>query len=149
MQKNDLLKKNDTIIRVLDIKEESVLIIDCLKRTMPKWVTTAALSDYMNCSEADLLNDTDMVLLEVDMLDADSRRFIHEHFTLIAGILPFVGDKKMRNHLIDYLSGQKGICKRTIGNYLCLYLVYQDISALAPKQKAEDKPLTKDEKNMR
>lgn len=149
MQKNDLLKKNDSIIRVLDMKEESVLIIDCTKKTMPKWVTTAALSDYMNCSEADLLNDTDMVLLEVDMLDADSRRFIHEHFTLIAGILPFVGDKKMRNHLIDYLSGQKGICKRTIGNYLCLYLVYQDISALAPKQKAEDKPLTKDEKNMR
>lgn len=149
MQKNDLLKKDDTIIRVLDIKEESVLIIDCLKRTMPKWVQTAAISDYMNCTESELLEKTDMVLLEMDMLDADSRRFVHEHFTLIAGILPFIGDKKMRNQLIDYLSTQKGICKKTIGRYLCLYLVYQDISVFAPKQKTDDKPLTKDEKNMR
>lgn len=149
MQKNDLLKKNDSIIRMLDIKEESVLIIDCLKRTMPKWVQTAAISDYMNCTESELLEKTDMVLLEMDMLDADSRRFVHEHFTLIAGILPFIGDKKMRNQLIDYLSTQKGICKKTIGRYLCLYLVYQDISVFAPKPKTEDKPLTKDEKNMR
>lgn len=149
MQKNELLKKDESIIRVLDIQGESVLIIDCIKRTMPKWVITAALSDYVLCSESELFQETDMTLIDMELLDADSRRFVHEHFTLIAGILPFVGDKKMRNHLIDYLSGQKGICKRTIGNYLCLYLVYQDISALAPKQKTEDKPLTKDEKNMR
>lgn len=149
MQKNDLLKKNDSIIRVLDIHGESVLIIDCTKKTMPKWVSPATLSEYEQFTESELLNDTGMVLYEMDMLDAESRRFIHEHFTLIAGILPFVGDKKMRNHLIDYLSTQKGICKRTIGNYLCLFLVYQDISVFAPKPKTEDKPLTKDEKNMR
>lgn len=149
MQKNDLLKKNDTIIRVLQIKGDSALIIDCMKRTMPKWVSISLLSGYLNCTEAELLNDTDMLLFDLDMLDAESRKVVHEHYTLIAGILPFVGNKKMRNNLIDYLSVQKGVCKRTIGNYLCLYLAYQDISALAPKQKAEDKPLTKDEKNMR
>lgn len=149
MQKNDLLKKDNTIIRVLDIKDESALVIDCMKRTMPKWVTTAALSDYVVCSELELLHDTDMVLVNMEILDAESRRFIHEHYTLIAGILPFVGDKKLRNHLIGIVSGQKGISKRTIGNYLCLYLAYQDMSAFAPKPKPEDKPLTKDEKNMR
>lgn len=149
MQKNDLLKKDDTIVRVLQIRGDSALIIDCIKRTMPKWVSISLLSGYLRCTEAELLNDTDMLLFDLDMLDADSRKFVHEHYTLIAGILPFIGDKKMRNNLIDYLSGQKGVCKRTIGNYLCLYLAYQDISALAPKQKAEDKPLTKDEKNMR
>lgn len=35
-----------------------------------------------------------------------------------------------------------------LSNYLCLYLVYQDISALAPKAK-EEKELTDDEKKMR
>lgn len=149
MQKNELLKKDETIIRVLDIQGESALIIDCIKRTMPKWVTTAALTDYVECSDLELLHDTDMVLVGMETLDADSRRFIHEHFTLIAGILPFIGDKKMRSHLIGIVSGQKGISKRTIGNYLCLYLVYQDMVAFAPKPKPEDKPLTADEKNMR
>ena len=43
----------------------------------------------------------------------------------------------------------KGVSKQTIRNYLWLYLVYQDIAALAPKQKCEDRPLTQDEKNMR
>ena len=40
------------------------------------------------------------------------------------------------------------VSKQTIRHYLCLYLVYQDISVLAPKQKKE-KELSKDEKNMR
>ena len=149
MQKNKLLKKDETIIRVLDIQGESTLIIDCIKRTMPKWVTTAALTDYVPCSESELLQETDMTLIDMELLYAESRRFIHEHYTLIAGILPFVGDKKMRIHLIDYIATEKNVCKRTVGNYLCLYLVYQDMAVFAPKPKAEDKPLTKDEKNMR
>lgn len=149
MQKNELLKKDETIIRVLDIQGESALIIDCIKRTMPKWVTTAALSDYVLCSESELFQETDMTLIDMELLDAESRRFIHEHYTLIAGILPFVGDKKMRIYLIDYIATEKNVCKRTVGNYLCLYLVYQDMAVFAPKPKAEDKPLTKDEKNMR
>lgn len=106
MQKNELLRKDDSIIRVLDIQGESALIIDCMKRTMPKWASTAALSDYAECSDLELLHDTDMVLVGMETLDANSRRFIHEHFTLIAGILPFIGDKKMRNHLIGVVSGQ-------------------------------------------
>ncbi len=149
MKKNDLLKFDDTIIRVLDVQEETTLIIDCMKRTMPKWITTATLSDYVGCSELELLNNTGMVLLEMEMLDAEGRRFVYEHFTLIAGILPFVGDKKLRNHLIQTIAEEKNVSKRTIGNYLCLYLVYQNISAFAPKPKPEDKPLSKDEKNMR
>lgn len=40
------------------------------------------------------------------------------------------------------------VSKQTIRHYLRLYLVYQDISVLAPKQKKE-KELSKDEKNMR
>lgn len=149
MQKNDLLKKDDTIIRVLDMKEESVCIIDCTKRTMPKWVSPATLSEYEHCTEEELLNDTGMVLFEEETLDNNSRRFVHEHYTLIAGVLPFASEKKMRNYMISYVSEQKGISKKTVGNYLCLYLAYQDITVLAPKPKIDDKPLTKDEKNIR
>lgn len=149
MKKNDLLKSNDTIIRVLSVKEDAVLVIDCIKRTMPKWFTTAALKGYEDCSEAELCEKTDMILFDAEVLDAESKRFVYEHYTLIAGILPFVGDKKLRNQLIRTVSEEKNISKRTIGNYLCLYLVYQNLSAFTPKPKADDRPLSVDEKNFR
>ena len=44
MKKNDLLKYNDKLIRVLDIQNDKYLIIDCIKRTMPVW--TDSLIDY-------------------------------------------------------------------------------------------------------
>lgn len=149
MQKNELLRKENTIIRVLDIKDDSILVIDCIKRTMPKWIKAAALSDFVQCSEDELLQETDIVLIDMEMLDTKSRRFIHEHYTLISGILPFVGDKKMRNYLIATVADERNVSKRTVGNYLCLYLVYQDMVAFAPKPKKEDRPLTADEKNIR
>ena len=37
MEKNQLIKWNGVIYRVLASEEESVLLIDCLKRTMPRW----------------------------------------------------------------------------------------------------------------
>ena len=48
--------------------------------------------------------------------------------------------------MIDFLSAQQS--KQTIRKYLCLYLVYQNIAALAPAPKVE-KELSQDEKNMR
>lgn len=33
-----LLKNNDTILRVLQSHDDKALVIDCVKRTMPKWV---------------------------------------------------------------------------------------------------------------
>lgn len=50
--------------------------------------------------------------------------------------------------MIKNISEEMYVSKQTIRHYLCLYLVYQDISVLAPKQKKE-KELSKDEKNMR
>lgn len=38
MKKFDLLRKDDRIIRVLEMKPDRVLVIDCIKRTMPVWV---------------------------------------------------------------------------------------------------------------
>lgn len=36
MQKNELYFKDDDIIRVLDVKEDKALVIDCIRRTMPR-----------------------------------------------------------------------------------------------------------------
>lgn len=157
MKKNSLLKHENEIIRVLEIQKNTVFIIDCIKQSMPKWIPTAALSNYTECEESELLSTTEIILPDEDMLDAESRRFMYEHYTLISGILPFVSNIKKRCEVICHISNDKNISKQTIRNYLCLYLTYQRTVALAPqsvikpKQKKEKikRELTQDEKNMR
>ena len=140
-----LLKNDKEIIRVLKEQGDRVLIIDCIKRTMPKWVSQDAVSTYIPCSEEELYDQTGRI--QNRLLTQQEQRIAQEHFTMIAGVLPFIGNEAKRNHMIELLSEQQS--KQTIRKYLCLYLVYQDLSVLAPRRKSEKKELTQDEKNMR
>lgn len=149
MMKNNLYKSNDTIIRVLDVEEEEVLIIDCLKKTMPKWVVLDEKSSLEECSLESLLQETNTSIVEEESLDQSRKKLMRERYTMISGILPFVSDEKMRSQAISRIAEQNNVSKQTIRHYLCLYLVYQDVSVLVPQQKQRKKELTKDEKNMR
>lgn len=95
MEKNKLLKCEKNIIRVLDSKDDMVLIIDCIKQSMPTWICQSELIDYIECSEQELLTITNMKLTDVESLNAVSKRIVHERYTLIAGVLPFISDKKI------------------------------------------------------
>lgn len=149
MKKNSLLRKDDSIIRVLDFQDNKILIIDCIKMTMPKWENESITNGYVDCTEQELQEITDTILCDTDTLDAISKRFVHEHFTLIAGILPFIADKKQRCNVISKIAADRNVSKQTIRKHLCSYLVYQNMSALMPKQKPQEKELSQDEKNMR
>ena len=46
MKKYDLLQSGDSIIRVLEIQGDRVLVIDCIKRTMPRWMEKVDLESY-------------------------------------------------------------------------------------------------------
>lgn len=148
MQKNDLIKMNGTIFRVLELQEEKAFVIDCVKKSMPDWIRLFLLDNYQECTETDMVQETGMIIRDIENLDAESRRFIREHYTLIAPVLPFVSDEKQRNYVINRIATERGVSKQTIRKYLCLYLVYQDSVAFCPKQK-EERKLTEDEKNMR
>ena len=63
-----LLKNNDTIIRVLKSEEDKSLVIDCIKRTMPKWVMTSSLSDFEE------FRIYDGFLLELALMDCKLRK---------------------------------------------------------------------------
>lgn len=115
---------------------------------MPKWVKTENINSFLPCTEQELLSITNKNIKSMESFDADSRKFIHAHFSLIARILSFIADNTKRNQMIENISEEMHVSKQTIRHYLCLYLIYQDISVLAPKQKKE-KELSKDEKNMR
>lgn len=51
MERNDLLRYEDKVIRVLYIQENKVLVIDCMKCTMPVWVNPADLCTYVSYAE--------------------------------------------------------------------------------------------------
>lgn len=68
---------------------------------------------------------------------------------MIAPILPFVSDDRVRSKVISSTATEHGVSKQTVRNYLCLYLAYMDMTVLAPKKKSDDTELTQDKKNMR
>lgn len=142
---NKLVKNQETILCVLKEQDGQAFVIDCVKRTMPRWISQLEIQDYVDCSEEDLYQRTNKNLNR--NLSTDERRIAQERFTMIAGILPFVADTKKRNQRIQELA--EGKSKQTIRKYLCLYLVYQDLAVLAPKSKDEERKLSADEKNMR
>ena len=150
MKKHDLLKSDTGIIRVLDIQPDKVLIIDCIKQNMPVWVEPSALDSYSVCSIEALNDATGYTAPSVDTLDADQKKTMYDRYTLIAPILPFVSDDKMRSHLIASIAAEHSVSKQTVRSHLCTYLAYMDIAALAPrKQQYDDEELTQDEKNIR
>ena len=140
-----LLSNENWMIRVLQTQGERSLVIDCIKRTMPRWIATAELAAYAECSKADLYDRTGMI--QDRELSPEEQRIAQEHFTMIAAVLPFIGNELKRNEMIDLLAEHQS--KQTIRKYLCLYLVYQDLAALAPVRNADRKELSQDEKNMR
>lgn len=149
MKKNSLMKYGESIIRILEINEESILFIDCIKKTMPQKTTFVTLTNYEECNENELLCYTNTQLPDIELLDKNSKRIIHERFTMIAGVLPFISDIQLRNYAISNISTNYQISKQTIRRYLCLYLVYQNITILSPKKAIEETELTQDQKNMR
>ncbi len=66
--------------------KKPMTVIDCMKRTMPKWVDLSEISDYQKCNEEYLLSATNTVISEIDTLSAESKKFVHDHFSLVAGV---------------------------------------------------------------
>ena len=149
MKKYDLLRSGDSIIRVLEVQGDRVLVIDCTKRTMPVWVETAALESYSECTSSELSEVTGVLIVGVDDLDTGQRKTMYERYTMIAPILAFVADDRMRSRIICSVAEEHGVSKATVRSYLCLYLAYMDVAALAPKRRENDRQLTQDEKNIR
>lgn len=149
MKKNELIKFKDGIYRVLDISNREILIIDCLKQTMPVWINAGTVTDPESISDEELCSTTDLCLPDVEDLTPEDRTIMHHRFTMISSIIPVVSDKDERNEEIRRTSDQHEISKQTIRKYLCLYLTYQNKVVLAPRRVTHDKPLTDMEKAMR
>ena len=147
--KGKLVKVDSTIFRILEIKDDQVLRIDCIKRCMPDWVEAGQVVSGELCSEKDLAAVSGLDIPDIDSIGSKSKCIMHERFSLIAGVLPFVSDKGERSRVIDRISQEKQVSRQTIRYYLCLYLAYQNIAVLAPAIRVKEDDLTQDQKNMR
>lgn len=139
MKVNDVLRKGEVVLRVLAIKEDSCLCINCNTDYMPAWMPANSLEDYT--PDAAPIIDTNMT--------ARQKQVAHERFTMIAPMLVFLTDDKERNRIMNRISEEQNISKQTLRRYLCRYLVYQDITALAPAVHESKQELSQDQKNMR
>lgn len=148
MRKNDLIRTECSVLRILAIEEDRIMAIDCLKRNMPKWHPTKSLNGE-TITEQELSDLSDVEIFDIDALDSATRKIVHDRYTIIAGVLPFLRDEKLRSVVIAQIADEHEICKQTVRNYLCLYLAFQNLSALAPKRTDDERPLSNDEKNMR
>lgn len=150
MEKKKLIKSNETIYRVLAIHGEEVLLIDCIKRNMPKWWFLNEIGICSDCTEKELLESSNIALQDIETVDAEARSTAYQRYTIVASILPFIENDIQRTEAIKRIADDKNLCKQTVRNYLCLYLAFQSVSALVPEQRGTyQKELTDDEKIFR
>lgn len=141
MKINDVLLNGEKVLRVLAIKDDNCLCIDCRVQRMPEWMTREALEDYVPDSECLIVKDT--------KLTTRQKQTAHKRFTMIAPVLAFLTDDKERCRVIDRVSEEYDVSKQTLRRFLWKYLVYQDIAALAPAVRELKQELSQDQKKMR
>ena len=140
MKPNDIASIDGVRFRILKVKGNNLLVVNCERNTVPKWIN---ISEIQECNVED---DFDLPIIED--LEPNQRKVAYERYGLIAPVIPFISESRDRNYMIARVSEEKSISKQTIKYYLWLFLVYQNIAVLGPPKK-EGKTLTQDQKNMR
>ena len=148
MKNKDIIACGASLYRVLNVTDDTIFVMDCLKPKMPYWKSIAE-ADCKYVTEQELYERTGKAIVSLDDLDAVRRRVALNRYTIIAGVLPFLTDVNLRGEIIKRLANEHNLSAQTIRNYLYDYLIYQNTAVLAPKTKDKDKKLTPDQKNMR
>ena len=78
----------EQIFRVLAIADEEILVIDCIKKTMPVWMEIEKLNDFIEEKEIKQSGEADFDILED--YSPDVRKTIYQRYNIISAILPFV-----------------------------------------------------------
>lgn len=100
MKINELYKIGGVIYRVLAINGSSILIIDCTKRTMPKWEGIAFFSSAEQVSEEELREVVGVNIVGYDSLSQQQKQSIHNKYGSISLIVPFIHSDYERNAAI-------------------------------------------------
>ena len=143
MSLKSLFDNGETIYRVLAARDDTVLVIDCIKKSMPKWLARDIIADFQIVEEQVLYDKTGVCLATEESLSRNAVALAHKRYSMIAPAVAVVADKKRRNDMINWIS------KQTVRKYLCLYLVFQTITVFAPIDSIQESKLSKEQKWMR
>ena len=121
------------------MKDDLCFCINCNTNFMPVWMPMSTLDEYT----------PDTAPMVDKNITAKQKQVAHERYTMIAPMLAFLTDDKERNRLMNRVAAEQDISKQTLRKYICRYLVYQDIAALAPAVRETKQELTQDQKHMR
>ena len=149
MKNNELIKSQGRIYRILDVSGQEILVIDCLKLTMPQWIEASDVQSAEMITDDELCQITDYHFPDFNQLSPEDKSIAHRRFTMISEIIPVVGDKNERSNAIRRVSEHNSISKQSMRSYLCRYLAYQNKTALAPRRVVHERELTEMEKKMR
>lgn len=149
MSLKSLYDNGETIYRVLAESGDNVVVIDCLKRTMPVWIPKNRLVDWQQIEDQVLHEKTGICPVTEDALSKTALASAHKRYSIISSVVAVVADKKRRTEMIAFAASNSGVSKQTVRKYLCLYLVYQTVSILAPIDSINEASLTKEQKWMR
>ena len=149
MLSKSLFDDGKTIYRVLAENGERLLVIDCIKRNMPFWIKREDITSYTQIDESILYDKSGLKKIKENELSKRAFATAHQRYSIIAPAVAFVADKKRRNEMITFASHNSNLSKQTIRLYLCLYLAFQTIKALAPIDVVRGNELTKEQKLMR
>lgn len=78
---NNLIKIQDgTIYRILQERDSEWLVIDCIKRTMPKWIES--LAEFESVPESVLWVTTGIYPTDTNTLSTKEKKYMNEHYSL-------------------------------------------------------------------
>lgn len=151
MKRYELLMSTDkkSVLRVLEIVGSRILVIDCLKKTMPVFVDSSALNNYCSMETTTFYEIIGEQPKELETLSPILRKKALERYTVIASALTALSDVKVRSQMIEKSASEHCLSKQTVRSYLCQYLAFQEIGALAPKEVEIVEELTDEQRIMR
>ena len=91
MKSNDIIQSGSAMYRIIDIADTKAFVVDCKKKSMPKWLDMSSLQGYTFCSL-----DTGE-LQDINEMGMQSRKTAYERFSVVSNILPFITDKNKRS----------------------------------------------------
>lgn len=94
MKKNDLYCKDDSVLRIIHIQGNRLMVIDCIKYTMPVWMESTIVADYEKCAEETYYSKVNFVLVDEAHIEAKAKAIMFERYAMVTAILPFIADER-------------------------------------------------------
>lgn len=145
---NNLYKKDEQIFRCIDEVEDKILVIDCIKRSLPCWTDRSYLDGFSSISEEEFLKAVKVELPRIGDLTKQQLKVMHLRFASISSCITKITNEVERRLMTYSAALDYEVSIQTIRHRLCDYLAFQNILILAPRRKNK-RELSTDEKNYR